>query len=85
MDHRVNARIDESLSRKLAHLRRITGHSVTEIVRQAIELYYESIHRGDGTAKDVLLRTGFVGCAEGSPDLSDRYKSAIAESLVRKA
>lgn len=59
------ARIDRALARKLAHLRRRTGQSVTEIVRDALDLYYEAMRRGEGSPRppDASL----VGLRSSSP------------------
>lgn len=84
MTHRLNARIDDDLAAKLEHLRRQTKQSVTEIVRASIEMYYERFRESGDVAYQVLDRAGFIGCGEGSPDLSTTYKEEFGESLAHK-
>jgi hypothetical protein len=81
--HRLNARLDRALARKLAFLCRLTGKSVTAVVKAAIAAYYDRL-RGGSSAAEVLERTGFVGCAAGRRDLSTRYKAALSDSLAKK-
>ncbi len=84
MQHRLNARLEPALSHKLQQLCRLTGKSVTAVVKAAIEAYYERVRSSEASPGEVLERSGFVGCAAGSPDLSARYKAALAQSVPRK-
>jgi hypothetical protein len=81
---RVNARLDEELSRKVAYVREQTGESVTGVLKRAIELYYERVKQQRSPA-EALRASGFIGCAEGPRDLSSRYKEELARSLGRKS
>ena len=82
---RINARLDPGLARKVAAVRRRTGQSVTDIVKQSIEDYCNARLKGSESALDALAATGFVGCAEGPRDLSERYKEDLASSFGRKS
>lgn len=83
MAARLNARIDAVLAKKVAKLRRLTRRSTTEVVREALERYYESVER-DARPYDALRDGGLIGCAEGPADLSSNYKAAFADSLAAK-
>ena len=85
MEHRLNARLEADLARKLERLRRMTGKSVTAIVKAALEAYYDRLHDGKESAREVLESCGFVGCADGGPNLSTGYKAALRDSLAKKA
>jgi ribbon-helix-helix CopG family protein len=82
---RLNARLDEALAKKLEYLRKKTQKSTTDVVRRSIELYYESVASGSDDPAQLLEQTGFIGCAEGSAKLSERYKSELGRSLANKS
>ncbi len=83
MAARLNARIDAPLAEKVATLRRVTGQTTTDVVRVAIERYFESVER-EARPYEALTDGGFIGCAEGPADLSVTYKDDLAESIERK-
>lgn len=80
---RLNARIDASLAKKMATLRRVTGQTTTDIVRVAIERYYASVER-EARPYALLEEGGLIGCADGPSDLSIAYKDALVRSLDQK-
>lgn len=79
---RINARIDAELSAKLAELSRITGQSTTSIIKAALSAYFERVESSTANPKRAL--EGFIGCAEGDPELATRYKATLRESWGRK-
>jgi hypothetical protein len=81
MSVRINARLEGELARKLSYLRERTAQSTTEVIRTAIEAYFEQVAGAAGPG--VLLRD-FVGCASGSPDLAERYKAELGGSWSSK-
>ena len=81
---RINARLDDSRSRKLAYLVRATSQATTEIVKRAIDLYYEQETATRRSAAEVLHSVGFVGSGKASPDLSTNYKVELQTILAEK-
>ena len=82
---RVNARLDEEQTGRLDELSRRTGLSRSDVLREAVRRYYETVvGREGGSTAAALLASGFVGCAEGPGDLSTRYKDDLAELLAAK-
>ena len=77
MAKRINARIDEELAAKLDELEKLTGKSTSAILKLALDAYYDGMRNTPDRARRALVAAGFVGCAEGEPDLSVRYKSAL--------
>lgn len=67
---RIHVCLSPELARKIAHLERCLSSSRTEIIQRAIERYYVEVASEVGDAREILARTGFVGCAEGAIDLS---------------
>ena len=82
---RINARLAPRLARKVAAVQRQTRKTLTVIVRESLEAYCDSSLRGGGSAAAALEANGFVGCAEGPVDLSERYKADLSVSLRRKS
>jgi hypothetical protein len=81
---RINARLDESRSQKLEFLARTTHQSTSEIVKQALDLYYEQVRSHRPLPAEVLKASGFVGCGEAAPDLSERYKEEVKKQVAAK-
>jgi len=82
--NRVNARLDAESAEKLASLARDEGKSVSDVLRVAIERYYEQARSAHAAAAGILERNGFIGCADDDRDLSTTYKRRLTESLQRK-
>ncbi|MBT3221420.1 MAG: CopG family transcriptional regulator [Proteobacteria bacterium] len=84
MGRRINARIDEDLAHKLDQLVDVTKQKVTEVVKAALEMYYQAVVDKELSSAELLRSSGFIGCGEDSPDLSENYKDELSESLVVK-
>lgn len=82
---RVNARLDSDRASKFNYIRQRTNQGTSEIIKAAIDLYYERL-RQETTVKplQLLQQAGLIGCAEGEPDLSVNYKQYLTESLNEK-
>jgi Arc/MetJ-type ribon-helix-helix transcriptional regulator len=81
---RLNARLPEELAQKLEALVRATGQSTSEVVRVALEHYFNEICGSGRSAREAIHLSGFVGCGEAEADLSTTYKSRLSEGLGRK-
>ncbi len=81
---RINARLDPDRSRKLDFLLRMTDQKISEIIKRAIDSYYEQVRRSRPRPAEILTAAGFVGSAKADPDLSARYKDRLGESLAAK-
>lgn len=79
---RINARLDDEYALKLEYIRRHTEKSVTEVIKLALDAYYQAITQSDPI--DVLMNSGFIGCGEADSDLSMCHKAKLAESLEAK-
>jgi Ribbon-helix-helix protein, copG family len=82
---RVNARLDSDRANKFDYIRQRTNQGTSEIMKVAIDLYYERL-RQETTVKplQLLQQAGLIGCAEGESDLSANYKQYLTESLNEK-
>lgn len=82
---RVNARLDRDRASKFNYIRQRTNQGTSDIMKEAIDLYYEKLHQESPVKPLQLLReSGLIGCAEGDPDLSVNYKQYLTESLNEK-
>jgi len=81
---RLNARLPEELARKLEALERATGQSTSNVVRLALESYFNEVCGPGRTAREAIHLSGLVGCGEAEADLSTSYKARLGEGLGRK-
>ncbi len=85
MSTRINARIDDELSRRVDELRRRTGQTVTEVIEAALQAWTRDQTAERPSAAEVFASTGFVGSGKGPRDLARNAKKHLSESLARKA
>jgi hypothetical protein len=71
---RINARLDEAHSKKLAYLQKVCHAGVSEVIKQALAAYYERVRGAPSNVSAALHDAGFIGCGQASPDLSETYK-----------
>jgi hypothetical protein len=81
---RVNARLDDDRSRKLELLTALTGATISDVLKRAIDLYYDTMRRDRLRPAEILEKEGFVGSAHGDPDLSENYETALEGILAGK-
>ncbi len=81
---RINARLDEEYSHKIAYIQQQTHKGVTDVIKSAIDLYYQQLQQHYQNPLSVLMESGFVGCGEADPNLSVNYKSVLGDGLDAK-
>lgn len=81
---KISARLDAERSRKLDVLVRTTHQGVSEVIKMALDLYYDQVRAGRSPAAEILRATGFLAGGEAAPDLSETYKDELARSLADK-
>ena len=81
---RINARLDETTQQQLDYIRNATKESVTEIVKNALHLYYQQLRRQSGDRTRQLLESDFIGCADGPEDLATHYKRYLGQGWGEK-
>ncbi|MEM8961610.1 MAG: CopG family transcriptional regulator [Acidobacteriota bacterium] len=79
---RISARLDADRSRKLEALQEATNLATSEILKRALDMYFEKLSRK--SAPKIFDRHGFVGSGTADPELSERYKEELAASLAEK-
>ncbi|MEH2307157.1 CopG family transcriptional regulator [Nostoc sp.] len=81
---RINARLDDEYADKLAFIQQQTNQAVTDVIKSALELYYQQLQQEQKNPFSMLTQTGFIGCGETHPDLSVNYKSILRDGLKAK-
>ncbi|MGB1110352.1 MAG: ribbon-helix-helix domain-containing protein [Gammaproteobacteria bacterium] len=81
---RINARLDDERAAKIEFLRRMRGTNTSEVLKAAIDAFYEKFRSEELNGNQRLLNSGFVGMAAGDPDLSTNYKSELSKALEAK-
>ncbi len=81
---RINARLDDDHARKLEYLHQRTGARTSDIIKDAIDLYYRQMKQPASDAARLLRDADFIDCGEAEPDLSARYKEVYSEILAHK-
>ncbi|MCC5663827.1 CopG family transcriptional regulator [Nostoc sp. CHAB 5784] len=81
---RINARLDDEYADKLAFIQQRTNQAVTDVIKSAIELYYQQLQQEQKNALSMLTQTGFIGCGHTDSDLSVNYKLILRDGLKAK-
>ena len=81
---RINARLDDDHSEKLRYLANATGANVSEVLKHAIDLYYERLRRERRDSRSILEAVGFIGVGEAEEGLSSSYKTTLESELSVK-
>ncbi|WP_454064915.1 ribbon-helix-helix domain-containing protein [Candidatus Nitrospira salsa] len=81
---RINARLNDEQTRKVNFLKEATNSSVSEVIKHALDQYYEDIRKTQVNTIDHLRKAGFIGCSKGPSNLSTTYKDKLAKGLKSK-
>ncbi|MBF2054930.1 MAG: ribbon-helix-helix protein, CopG family [Candidatus Sericytochromatia bacterium] len=73
---RVNARLSPDLSQKLLQLEQATGKGTSELLREALTLYYQQWANSHNSTT-LIQQSGLIGIGEADPDLSANYKQSL--------
>lgn len=76
--------LDNDSVEKLAYIQKQTNQDVNDVIKQAIEQYYNQIQttqvstlQNQKSALTIFNELGLVGCIQGDPDLSVNYKTKL--------
>ncbi|XSG84497.1 MAG: ribbon-helix-helix protein, CopG family [Methylohalobius sp. ZOD2] len=84
---RINARLDDSHTRKLEVLQQETGKTKSEILKEALDLYFQEVHREKQHTvreKNRKILEALAGIGQGPEDLSENYKEYLSQGLKQK-
>ncbi len=80
----VNTQISRDTENKINFIQSQTKQDLSEILKNAIELYYQTLQTPQKTPLQILEESGFIGCASIESDLSINYKKVLTEELNKK-
>jgi len=81
---RINARLDTEYASKLAYIQQQTHQGVTDIVKSALDLYYQQLQTEQKIPLELLTQANFIGCGEGDGKLSTNYKTILKTGWQKK-
>lgn len=81
---RINTRLDEDHSRKLEQLKARLNMSLSDILKQAIDLLHAQESAEPKKKLAALLDSDFVGMAGADQDLASNYKSYVRAAVDKK-
>ena len=67
----IATKIDSEQAQKLAFIQEKTQQNLDEILRVALEDYYEKVLNNSSNHLEKFSKIGFVGCIEAEPDLAE--------------
>lgn len=80
----INTYLDQDCFHKLEELTETTHASISDVLKQAIDFYYEQVKPPQPRAAEMLLYSGFVGCGEAEPTWSENYKAELVKLINDK-
>jgi predicted metal-dependent hydrolase len=81
----INTQIDPATTDKLTYIQQQTNQTLSDILRDAIDSYYQKLkHQHKKTPFELLEVSGFIGCCSVESDLSINYKQVLADELEAK-
>ncbi|MBI4781848.1 MAG: hypothetical protein HY785_11075 [Oscillatoriophycideae cyanobacterium NC_groundwater_1537_Pr4_S-0.65um_50_18] len=84
----IEIQLDEERADKLAQIQQQTQQDATELidrmVSEAIDHYYQQIQPPATDPLAKLKQSKFIGCFQGSPDLSTNSKAYFHEIMQEK-
>ena len=67
--------LDNDSVEKLAYIQKQINQDVNDVIKQAIQQYYNQIQTNEISALTLFRELGLVGCIQGDSDLSVNYKT----------
>lgn len=81
----ITTQIDLETTDKLEYIQQQTKQELSDILRAAIDDYYQKLRQGKRkTPFELLEESGFIGCCSVESDLSVNYKEVLATELEAK-
>ena len=84
----IEIQLDEERANKLAQIQQQTQQDAAELidrmVSEAIDQYYQQIQPAETDPLARLKQSKFIGCFQGSPDLSANSKAYFHDIMQEK-
>jgi hypothetical protein len=79
---RINARLDDESQAQIDYLTQTTGHSVSQVVREALARYHRDVRASQGGPRRLLAMMGQGD--SGRSDVASQVKQQVYEALLTK-
>jgi len=80
----INTNLDDSLAEKIDYLVKSTQLTLSEVLKNSVNLYYELTRISPADKLKIFEDSGFIGCGEGDARLSVDYKNDLRELMEKK-
>jgi len=80
----INTNLEDGVAEKVDYLLKATQLTLSEILKNSINLYYELTRVSPADKFKAFEESGFIGCGEGDAHLSVNYKNDLKELMERK-
>ena len=78
---KIATNIDEKQAQKLAFIQEKTQQNIDEIIRDALEDYYEKVFKDSRNHLEKFNQLGFIGCIEAEPDLAENCEAILIKEM----
>ena len=80
----IHPELNSDSANKLAYIQQQTQQDVNELIKTAIDDYYQKLQHPPKTPLEALTQSCFVGCGSAEPDFSVNYKTVLQKELQQK-
>lgn len=77
----IATNIDELQAQKLGFIQEKTQQNIDEIIRDALENYYEKVFKDSRNHLEKFNKLGFIGCIEAEPDLAENCEEILMKEM----
>ncbi|MDY6804877.1 MAG: hypothetical protein SXA11_13860 [Cyanobacteriota bacterium] len=77
----IATKIDEEQAQKLAFIQEKTQQNLDDILRVALEDYYEKVLNNSSDRLEKFSQIGFVGCIEAEADLAENCEAILMKEI----
>jgi hypothetical protein len=77
----IATQLDDDHAGKLAYIQTQTSQDLTEILNQAIDLYYQKLNPAQDTPLPTTLEDPLIGLFSGSPNLATQAREILQQEV----
>jgi hypothetical protein len=77
----IATQLDDDHAGKLAYIQTQTSQDLTEILNQAIDLYYQKLNPTQDTPSSTALEDPLIGLFSGSPNLATQAEEILQQEV----
>jgi hypothetical protein len=77
----IATQINEEQAQKLAFIQEKTQQNLDEILRSALDFYYQQVLNTSKNHLEKFSQLGFIGCIEAKPNLAENCESILMQEI----